>query len=232
MGKVLRASTSVDANFSSILHKKSYFFYFTYQFLQNTHISLSSLHIYLKKYSFFYNFLLFPPSPPLSLTNSSLPTITPHPATIITTQSPSSSRKTNPVNPKPIHHPPNPEPTVDLIGVVWWSERSSFDDLIGVVSWSAWFDDQWQWMIGNRRGLMIYQWQWFNDRQQWRHDLIKWRKGEWLKPRDKEREEIIKIINAQFCAFMHNFAPTDVDVFLVKICKMKEFLYFRKLCIH
>ena len=85
---VLRASTLVDANFLSILHKKNYFFFFffffTHQFLQNTHISLSILHIYSIKYSFFYNFLLFPHSLPLSLTDSTLPTITPHPATIIT----------------------------------------------------------------------------------------------------------------------------------------------------
>ena len=32
----IRASTSVDANLSSILHKKSYIFYFTHSFLQNT----------------------------------------------------------------------------------------------------------------------------------------------------------------------------------------------------
>ena len=49
----------VDANFPSILHKKTYFFYFTHLILQNTHISLSILHIYLIKYSFFYYFLLF-----------------------------------------------------------------------------------------------------------------------------------------------------------------------------
>ena len=100
----LRVSTSVDANFYSILHEKTYFFfYFTYLFLQNTHISLSILHIYSIKYSFFYNFLLFPPSlPSLLQTHSpSLPTITPHLANIITTQ-PASSRKTNPLNSKPI----------------------------------------------------------------------------------------------------------------------------------
>ena len=39
-------------------------------FLQNTHINLSTLHIYLIKYSFFYNFLLFSPSPPLSLSHT------------------------------------------------------------------------------------------------------------------------------------------------------------------
>ena len=48
--------------------QKNYFFYFTHQFLQNTHISLFILHIYSIKYSFFYNFLLFPHSLPLSLT--------------------------------------------------------------------------------------------------------------------------------------------------------------------
>ena len=62
----------MDAKFSSILHTKIYFFYFTHPFLQNTHISLSILHIYSIKYSFFYNFLLFSPSLPLSLTNPTL----------------------------------------------------------------------------------------------------------------------------------------------------------------
>ena len=56
---MLRAPTLVGANFPSILHKKTYFFYFTHLILQNTHISLSILHIYLIKYSFFYHFLLF-----------------------------------------------------------------------------------------------------------------------------------------------------------------------------
>ena len=40
--------------------KKPTFFYFTLPLLQNTHISLSILHIYLIKYSFFLYFLLFP----------------------------------------------------------------------------------------------------------------------------------------------------------------------------
>ena len=31
------------------------------------------------------------------------------------------------------------------------------------------------------------------------------------------------------CAFMHNFTPNDVGVFLVKICKMSCFLYFARL---
>ena len=66
----LRAITSVGVNFPSILHQKNYFFYFTHSFLQNTHINLSILHIYPIKYSLFYNFLLFSPSPPLSLSLS------------------------------------------------------------------------------------------------------------------------------------------------------------------
>jgi len=34
------------------------------------------------------------------------------------------------------------------------------------------------------------------------------------------------------CTFMHNFTPTDVCIFLVKICKMKGFLYFVRFYIH
>ena len=62
-----RASTSVRLNFLSILHEKTYFFYFTHPLLQNTHISLSILHIYSIKYSFFYYFLLFSSHPSHSL---------------------------------------------------------------------------------------------------------------------------------------------------------------------
>ena len=63
----IRAIALVGVNFPFILHKKSYFLYFTHQFLQNTHINLSIMHIYLIKYSLFYNFLLFSPSLPPSL---------------------------------------------------------------------------------------------------------------------------------------------------------------------
>ena len=67
------ATASTHANFPSILHtKKLLFFYFTHSFLQNTHISRSILHIYLIKYSFFCNFLLFPHSLPFSLTYPTL----------------------------------------------------------------------------------------------------------------------------------------------------------------
>ena len=52
----------------SILHLKTYFFYFTHQFLQNTHIRLSILHIYLIKYSFFFPFFITLPHRP-SLTD-------------------------------------------------------------------------------------------------------------------------------------------------------------------
>ena len=78
----LRASTSVRLNFLFILHEKTYFFYFTHPLLQNTYISLSILHIYSIKYSLFYNFLLFTPSPPLSLSQTH--SYHHHPATITT----------------------------------------------------------------------------------------------------------------------------------------------------
>ena len=58
--KLVRAFTSVFLNFLSILHEKTYFFYFTHPLLQNTHTSLSILHIFSIKYSFFLYFLLFP----------------------------------------------------------------------------------------------------------------------------------------------------------------------------
>ena len=57
--KTLRAFTSVDVNFPSILHKKTYFLYFTHSFLQNIHISLSILHLLLFKYYYSHIFLLF-----------------------------------------------------------------------------------------------------------------------------------------------------------------------------
>ena len=54
----LRATASVCANFLSILQEKTYFFYFTHLLLQNTHISLSILHIYSIKHSFFLHFFI------------------------------------------------------------------------------------------------------------------------------------------------------------------------------
>ena len=94
--------------------RKTYFFYVTHLFLQNTHISLSILHIYSIKYSFFYHFLLFSSliffTASLSLSD---------PTTInITTRSANHSRSNqpkikNPFKPKPtqfktqiITHPP------------------------------------------------------------------------------------------------------------------------------
>ena len=77
------ATASTHANFPSILHqKKLLFFYFTHSFLQNTHISLSILHIYFIKYSFFLHYhlshkpntthlatIINPPSLPASIIN-------------------------------------------------------------------------------------------------------------------------------------------------------------------
>ena len=57
----------------SILYEKTYILYFKYPLLQNIHISLFIIHIYSVKYSLFYNFLLFTPSPSLSLTNPQPP---------------------------------------------------------------------------------------------------------------------------------------------------------------
>ena len=88
MGMLLCKSNHISEYKLSVYlaHKKNnnYFFYFTHSFLQNTSISLSILHIYSIKYLFFYNFILFPHSIPLSLIDLTLPTITPHPVTIIT----------------------------------------------------------------------------------------------------------------------------------------------------
>ena len=56
--KILRAITSVGAKFFPFCTSKTYFFYFTHSFLQNTHISLSILQDILIKYYFFSIFLL------------------------------------------------------------------------------------------------------------------------------------------------------------------------------
>ena len=82
----LRASTSVSANFPSILHKRTYFFYFTHPILQNTHISLSILHIYSIKHSQMQQY-----QRSLHTQPTSSPT------------QPSSSRKINPLNPRNKH---------------------------------------------------------------------------------------------------------------------------------
>ena len=56
---------------------------------------------------------------------------------------------------------------------------------------------------------------------------------------ERRREKNIKIHGyCSNCAFMHNFTPLDVSFFFffkffyIKMCKMKEFLYFGRLCIH
>ena len=105
--------------------QKTYFFYFTHPILQNTHISLSILHIYSIKYSFFYHFLLFsslPLSPSQSQPpSSSLPRLANHlrsnqlkikkPFKIKPTQDQKPIQAETHSIQKPNHHPPNPKPT-------------------------------------------------------------------------------------------------------------------------
>ena len=97
--RALTTFTSVLLNFLSILHEKTYFFYFIPPLLQNTHISLSILRVYSIKYSLFYNFLLFTPSlpPSLSQTHSHHHHHHHHPATITTI-----IRNQKPLNQNPI----------------------------------------------------------------------------------------------------------------------------------
>ena len=82
--------------------KKTYFFYFTHPILQNTHINLSVLHIYSIKYSFFYNFLLFSPSLPLSHRPNNTNDLS-HTQPPSSPTQPASSRKINPLNPRNKH---------------------------------------------------------------------------------------------------------------------------------
>ena len=51
---IVRASTSICANFFPFCTSKIYFFHFTHIFLQNTHISLSIIHIYSNKIFIFF----------------------------------------------------------------------------------------------------------------------------------------------------------------------------------
>ena len=54
-GNGVRASTLVFAKFFPFYTSKTYFFYFIHLFLQNTHISLSIIHIYSNKIFNFFN---------------------------------------------------------------------------------------------------------------------------------------------------------------------------------
>ena len=56
---IVRAITLVGAKFFPFCTSKTYFFYFTHSFLQNTHISLSILHVYSNKI-----LISFPTQPP------------------------------------------------------------------------------------------------------------------------------------------------------------------------
>ena len=77
--KTIRATTSVRANFLSILQEKTYFFYSIHPLLQNTLINLSILHIYSIKYSFFLHFLLFPSLSSLEKTHKLVFFVEPYP---------------------------------------------------------------------------------------------------------------------------------------------------------
>ena len=113
--------------------KKLFFLFYINIFTKYTHQFIYFIHLFNK----IFILLQFFTSPPLSLIDPSLPTISPHPTTVITTQ-PASSSKTNPLNQKPNqfqihsipnpfithptrnpvkpnHHPPNPKPTDDLM---------------------------------------------------------------------------------------------------------------------
>ena len=70
----MRAFTSVLLNFLSILHEKTYSFYFTLSLLQNTHISSSILQDISIKYSLFSIFLLFLSTTSLYMRSLSLST--------------------------------------------------------------------------------------------------------------------------------------------------------------
>ena len=87
--KTIRATTSVRANFLSILQEKTYFFYSIHPLLQNTLINLSILHIYSIKYSFFLHFLLFPSLSSLEQTHKLVFFIEPYPHPTTLQQNPS-----------------------------------------------------------------------------------------------------------------------------------------------
>ena len=111
---IIRAIISVCSNFFVYFTKKTFFLilFYTSSFTKHRYQFIYSTHLFNKIFillQFFYYSL--PHYPSLSQTHSpSLPTITPHPTNIITTQPPS-SRKTNPLNSKSIHHLPNPKPS-------------------------------------------------------------------------------------------------------------------------
>ena len=110
----------MGANFPSILRRKTYFFYFTHSILQNTHISLSILHIYSIKYLIFYNFLLFFSSLPLSLTDQQYQWSL-HTQPRSSPTQPTSSRKINPLNPRNKHSETHshPKPSQSTPSTLW-----------------------------------------------------------------------------------------------------------------
>ena len=118
LNQPIKSNYTSRCKISFYFAQKKLFFYFTHSFLQNTHISLSILHIYSIKYSLFYNFLLFTLSLPLSLIEPQ----SHHYQRSLRTQPPSSPPNPhhqekpthsiqNPFNPKPINHPPNSKPS-------------------------------------------------------------------------------------------------------------------------
>ena len=80
-----------------------FYLFYTSTFTKHPHQFIYSTHLFNKLFIILQFFIIYSLTASLShrTTVPSLPTITPHPTTIITTQ-PASSRKTNPLNPKPI----------------------------------------------------------------------------------------------------------------------------------
>ena len=107
----IRAITSVGAKFFPFCTFKTYFFYFTHSFLQNTHISLSILHVYSNKI-----FISLPTQP---LTHNHRPTPVPHrnphnpPATNPATHTGITPESTQPTGNKPS----KPEKQTQQLGI-------------------------------------------------------------------------------------------------------------------
>ena len=106
-------------------------------------------------------------------------------------------------------------------------ERASFDDRRGMVWWWKWFDQM-------RKGRVT---EMVKPRDKMRKGGVRWEKkwgkekGELLKPRDKKREKIIKILNTNATVTVHICTVTIAIMYKCTILHLLMWVFFGPKCV-
>ena len=181
----LRAIASIDAKFFPFCTSKTYFFYFTLLFLQNTHISLSIIHLYSNKIFIFLLFFIIFFTASLSLLD---------PTTIIITTWLANHSRSN--QPK-IRNPFRPKPTQSESQIITHQTRNPLikqweiseligDDLIRLCAALVWCWSVavvWSWLASWSTAMV---WSWSNEKNgEWSAAI--WLGGVWF---DADRQQL------------------------------------------